>query len=177
MGGSIIRSGPRQERASQSEFLTGEPGLSNPSSGDKEPLIAYEIEGINPSHSFGDEITFNVFHRPPIVDYCRTVAPDIMDKVPDWLFNDGQGLQHQDAVELGRLLLASLPLKFRQHFSTRQQVSAKVVDVGQGVRPACESTAWRSIFPLGQRRRCGEVVPGQLTDAFPQRVPVVRKVA
>ena len=59
--------------------------------------MAYEIEGINPSHSFGDEITFNVFHWPPIVD-----------KVPDWLSNDGQGLQHQDAVELGRLLLASL---------------------------------------------------------------------
>ena len=29
-------------------------------------------------------------------------------KVPDWLSNNGQGLQHQDAVELGRLLLASL---------------------------------------------------------------------
>ena len=70
--------------------------------------MAYEIEGINPSHSFGDEITFNVFHWPPIVDYCRTVAPDIMDKLPDWLSNDGQGLQHQDAAELGRLLLASL---------------------------------------------------------------------
>ena len=70
--------------------------------------MAYEIEGTNPSHSFGDEITFNVFHWPPMVDYLRTVAPDIVDKVPDWLSNDGQGLQHQDAVELGRLLLASL---------------------------------------------------------------------
>ena len=32
--------------------------------------MAYEIEGISPSHSFGDNITFNVFHLPPIVDYC-----------------------------------------------------------------------------------------------------------
>ena len=37
--------------------------------------MAYEIEGISPSHSFGDNITFNVFHWPPIVDYCQLVAP------------------------------------------------------------------------------------------------------
>ena len=37
--------------------------------------MAYELEGINPAHSFGDEITFNVFHWRPIVDYCRTVVP------------------------------------------------------------------------------------------------------
>ena len=91
--------------------------------------MAYEIEGINPSHSFGDEITFNVFHWPPIVDYCRTVAPDIVDKVPDWLSNDGQGLQHQDAVELGRLLLASL---LDGHF---ERVSASFNEEDYLVRP------------------------------------------
>ena len=82
--------------------------------------MAYEIEGINPSHSFGDEITFNVFHWPPIVDYCRTVAPDIMDKVPDWLSNNGQGLQHQDAVELGRQLDFT---HFQRHERDRLQLN------------------------------------------------------
>ena len=70
--------------------------------------MAYELEGIDPNHSFGDDITFNVFHWPPIVDYCYTVAPDIMAKVGDWLTNDGQGLEHLDAAELGRLLMVSL---------------------------------------------------------------------
>ncbi len=51
--------------------------------------MAYEIEGINPSHSFGDNITLNVFHWPPIVDYPELVAPDITGKVDDWLANDG----------------------------------------------------------------------------------------
>ena len=70
--------------------------------------MAYELEGINPSHSFGDGITFNVFHWPPMVDYCRTVAPEIMAKVADWSVNDGQGLEHADAEELGRGLMESL---------------------------------------------------------------------
>ena len=70
--------------------------------------MAYELEGINPSQSFGDYIVFNVFQWPPIVDYCRTVAPDIMDQVSDWLVNEGQGLNRADAAELGRLLLVSL---------------------------------------------------------------------
>ncbi len=70
--------------------------------------MAYELEGIDPSHSFGDYMVFNVFQWPPIVDYCRTVAPDIMDQVSDWLVNEGQGLDRNAAAELGRLLLASL---------------------------------------------------------------------
>lgn len=70
--------------------------------------MAYELEGINPSHSFGDYIVFNVFQWPPIVDYCRTIAPVIMDQVADWLPNDGQGLDRVDAAELGRLLMVSL---------------------------------------------------------------------
>ena len=70
--------------------------------------MAYELEGINPSHSSGDYIVFNVFQWPPIIDYCRTVAPAIMDQVADWLVNEGQGLDRANAAELGRLLLASL---------------------------------------------------------------------
>ena len=70
--------------------------------------MAYELEGINPSHSFGDYIVFNVFQWPPIVDYCRTVTPAIMDQVSDWLVNEGQGLNRGDAAELGRLLMVSL---------------------------------------------------------------------
>ncbi len=70
--------------------------------------MAYELEGINPSHSFGDYIVFNVFQWPPIVDYCRTIASAIMDQVADWLVNDGQGLNRADAAELGRLLMAPL---------------------------------------------------------------------
>ena len=70
--------------------------------------MAYELEGINSAHSFGDETTFNVFHWPPIVDYCRTVVPDTMGKVNDWHMNDGQGLERTDAAELGRLLMLSL---------------------------------------------------------------------
>ena len=70
--------------------------------------MAYELEGINPSHSFGDYIVFNVFQWPPIIDYCRTVAPAIMDQVADWLVNEGQGLDRADAAELGRLLMVSL---------------------------------------------------------------------
>ena len=70
--------------------------------------MAYELEGINPSHSFGDYIVFNVFQWPPIVDYCRTVAPDIMDQVADWPVNEGQGLNRADAAELARLLMKSL---------------------------------------------------------------------
>ena len=69
--------------------------------------MAYELEGINASHSFGDYIVFNVFQWPHIVDYCRTVAPDIMDQVSDWLVNEGQGL-NRAAAELGRLLMTSL---------------------------------------------------------------------
>ena len=70
--------------------------------------MAYELEGINPSHSFGDYLVFNVFQWPPMVDYCRSVAPAIMDQVDDWLVNEGQGLDRADAAELGRLLVASL---------------------------------------------------------------------
>ena len=70
--------------------------------------MAYELEGINPSHSFGDYIVFNVFQWPPIVDYCRTIAPAIMDQVDDWLVNEGQRLDRADAAELGRLLMMSL---------------------------------------------------------------------
>ena len=70
--------------------------------------MAYELEGINPSHSFGDYIVFNVFQWPPMIDYCRTVAPAIMDQVDDWLVNEGQGLDHADAAQLGRLLMVSL---------------------------------------------------------------------
>ena len=70
--------------------------------------MAYEIEGISPSHSFGDNITFNVFHWPPIVDYCQLVAPDITGKVDDWLANDGQGLSRTDAATLGLRLMQSL---------------------------------------------------------------------
>ena len=70
-----------------------------------------------------------MFHWSPIVDYCRTVAPDIMDKVPDWLSNDSQGLQHQDAAELGRLLLASL---LDGHF---EQVSASFNEEDYLVQP------------------------------------------
>ena len=70
--------------------------------------MAYELEGINPSHSFGDYMVFNVFQWPPIVDYCRTVAPAIMDQVSDWLVNEGQGLNRGDDAELGRLLMVSL---------------------------------------------------------------------
>ena len=70
--------------------------------------MAYELEGINPSHSFGDYLVFNVFQWPPIVDYCRAVAPAIMDQVSDWLVNEGQGLDRADAAELGRLLMMSL---------------------------------------------------------------------
>ncbi len=70
--------------------------------------MAYKLEGINPSHSYGDCIVFNVFQWPPIVDYCRIVAPAIMDQVAEWLVNEGQGLDRTNAAELGRLLLASL---------------------------------------------------------------------
>ena len=58
--------------------------------------------------SFGDNITFNVFHWPPIVDYCRLVAPDITDRVDNWLVNDGQGLSHSDAATLGLKPMQSL---------------------------------------------------------------------
>lgn len=91
--------------------------------------MAYELEGINPSHAFGDEITFNVFHWPPIVDYCRTVAPDIMDKVSDWLMNDGPGLGHADAAELGRRLMLSL---LNGHF---EDVSASFNEEDYLIRP------------------------------------------
>ena len=72
------------------------------------PKMAYELEGINPSHSFVDYIAFNVFHWPPIVDYCRAVELAIMGQVDDWLVNEGQGLDLTDAAELGRLLMESL---------------------------------------------------------------------
>ena len=91
--------------------------------------MAYELEGINPAHSFGDEITFNVFHWPPIVDYCRTVAPNIMVKVNDWHMNDGQGLERTDAAELGRLLMLSL---LDGHF---ERVSANFNEEDYLVRP------------------------------------------
>ena len=91
--------------------------------------MAYELEGVNPSHSFGDGITFNVFHWPPMVDYCRTVAPEIMAKVADWLTNDGPSLEHADAAELGRLLMLSL---LDGHFET---VSADFDEEEYLVRP------------------------------------------
>ena len=53
-------------------------------------------------------MVFNVFQWPPMVDYCRTMAPAIMDQVDDWLVNEGQGLDRADAAELGCLLMESL---------------------------------------------------------------------
>ena len=91
--------------------------------------MAYELEGTNPSHSFGDGITFNVFHCPPIVDYCRTVAPEIMAKAGDWLANDGQELEHADAAEFGRLLMVSL---LDGHF---EKISANFNEEEYLVRP------------------------------------------
>ena len=91
--------------------------------------MVYELEGIDPSHSFGDDITFNVFHWPPIVDYCHTVVPDIMARVDDWLTNGGQGLKRVDAAELGRLLMVSL---LDGHF---EKVSTNFNEEGYLVRP------------------------------------------
>ena len=66
---------------------------------------------------------------PPMVDYCRTVAPDIMAKVSDWLLNDGQGLESPDASEFGRLLMQSL---LDGHF---EKVSADFNEEGYLVHP------------------------------------------
>ena len=132
--------------------------------------MAYEIAGINPSHSFGDEITLNVFHWPPIMDYCRTVASDIMDKVPDWLSNDGQGLQHQDAVELGRLLLASLPPEYRRHFWVRLPggYNAATIPLPRSIR--CSEYRRRP-----NRRRPGQADPPSGWVRRPARVTSVRR--
>ena len=71
--------------------------------------MAYELEGISPQQFFqGDNIAFNVFHWPLIVDYCQLVAPDITAKVDDWLANDCQGLSRADAATLGLRLMQSL---------------------------------------------------------------------
>ena len=70
--------------------------------------MAYELEGISPSNSFDDNIAFNVFHWPLIVDYCQLVAPDITAKVDDWLVNDCQGLSRADAATMGLRLMQSL---------------------------------------------------------------------
>lgn len=70
--------------------------------------MGMDVIGVNPTSERGSYFRNNVWWWRPLADYCLALHGDIAEKCEGWHFNDGDGLDGEDARTLGERLLADL---------------------------------------------------------------------
>jgi hypothetical protein len=69
--------------------------------------MGMDVYGTAPATEAGEYFRANVWYWHPLWDYCLTVA-EVANKVESGHTNDGDGLDADDAYELGKILLAEI---------------------------------------------------------------------
>ena len=70
--------------------------------------MGMDVYGNEPKNEKGEYFRNNVWWWHPLWEYCEAIAPDLTDLVESAHSNDGDGLDGEDAVLLGKALRKSL---------------------------------------------------------------------
>lgn len=70
--------------------------------------MGVDLSGQNPTSKTGEYFGRNWWGWRPIANYCLTEHGDIAQRCVYWHSNDGDGLNAEDSIELGRRLLADI---------------------------------------------------------------------
>jgi len=70
--------------------------------------MGMDVFGTNPTEEKGAYFRNNVWWWHPLWDYCLNLHPDLCEKVENGHSNDGDGLDADDARELGERLLRDI---------------------------------------------------------------------
>jgi DnaJ-class molecular chaperone len=70
--------------------------------------MGMDVFGKKPTKKVGEYFRNNVWYWHPLWSYCQHAHPEIVDKVQDGHNNSGDGLDSEDALKLGLLLLQDI---------------------------------------------------------------------
>ena len=70
--------------------------------------MGMDVYGVNPTSEKGSYFRNNVWWWHPLWEYCQDLHADLCDKVENGHLNDGDGLDADDARELGERLLRDI---------------------------------------------------------------------
>ena len=103
--------------------------------------MGMDVYGKNPTTDKGSYFRNNVWWWHPLWNYCENRHPDLCDKVECGHTNDGDGLDADDARELGERLLADIALgvtedyerEYREYLASLDRKDCSYCD-GTGIR-------------------------------------------
>jgi len=88
--------------------------------------MGWDIYGRNPIGQRGRYFGNNVSCWSPLVEYCRTVAPEIMRGCRHWHTNDGDGLDAAAALALSEVLQKEINAKrtdaYARRYASKQEM-------------------------------------------------------
>ena len=70
--------------------------------------MGMDVFGENPSTDRGAYFRNNIWWWRPLADYCLENHADIAEKCEHWHYNDGDGLNEEDSIELSKRLFADI---------------------------------------------------------------------
>jgi hypothetical protein len=66
--------------------------------------MGMDVFGCKPTNESGRYFRNSVWWWHPLADYCAEIAPHIASRCKGWHYNDGDGLDNDDSLELADVL-------------------------------------------------------------------------
>jgi DnaJ-class molecular chaperone len=123
--------------------------------------MGMDISGKKPRTEVGEYVRFNVWHWRPLWTFCEFLAPALTDLVQYGHSNDGDGLDDERSVELGRLLETALSNGVAVNYT--EERDAKLTSMPDEACDICKGTGRREdavlIGPCNGCSGSGQVRP------------------
>jgi hypothetical protein len=120
-----------------------------------------DISGKKPRGEVGEYVRFNVWHWKPLWEFCEFLGPDLTKLVQYGHSNDGDGLNDERSVELGRLLETALSNGVAVNYT--EERDAKLASMPDETCDLCKGTGRRDdVYVVGPCNGCrgsGQVRP------------------
>lgn len=104
--------------------------------------MGMDVYGKNPLTDEGEYFRNNVWYWRPLWDYCLEMHGDIAGKVEYGHYNDGDGLDSDDALLLGERLLEDVRSGVARAYETRY--NARIAAIPMETCRYCDGTGVRS---------------------------------
>lgn len=115
--------------------------------------MGMDVVGRNPENKTGEYFRNNIWWWSPLWEYCLEVAPEICNQVENGFSNDGDGLDHQDSVELSKRLFATLTDgSAKKHIDKRKKYIKSLPDLPCVHCKATGTRTWYHNEATGQDR-------------------------
>lgn len=106
--------------------------------------MGMDVVGVNPKNGKGEYFRNNWWWWRPLWEFCEFVAPELAGKVEHAGSNDGDGLDGDDAEELGKALRKAVKNGTAKTYKAEREAWLESLPI----RPCahCQATGWRTWY-------------------------------